>query len=254
MAVISLRRRKWPVRGRKRPETGLSAAAGGSLIWAQSPKFCAVSAGVGRAIRECLNWGDWRRERNCRRTLSASIFNDLLTTRILVGCCLKNPGTCCAAASIRLPGGAGARLQRSHRAPAGTQQVRARKRCRRWCCSAPNAALDHRHAPSLYFQTGLPKIHLVLVGERARSGTGGTAQQRAGDRMIEQRPPTPPAAAPMAPPDSARSWVLVPHALKTRSDMVAAKAMRFIIRLLCDRGMSRGRNASRRLSKIIHGN
>jgi hypothetical protein len=33
----------------------------------------------------------------------------------------------------------------------------------------------------------------------------------------------------MAPPESARSWVLVPHALNTRSDMVAAKAMRFII-------------------------
>ena len=44
-------RRKWAERDQKRPKTGPSAGVGGSDIWAQSPRFCAVSAGVGRAIK-----------------------------------------------------------------------------------------------------------------------------------------------------------------------------------------------------------
>jgi hypothetical protein len=51
MAVVRLLRRKWAERDEKWPETGPSAGVGGSDIWVQSPRFCAVSACVGRAIK-----------------------------------------------------------------------------------------------------------------------------------------------------------------------------------------------------------
>jgi hypothetical protein len=44
IAVVQLRERKWPERGAKRPETVPQAGAGGSVVWAQSPTFCAVQA------------------------------------------------------------------------------------------------------------------------------------------------------------------------------------------------------------------
>ena len=51
MAVVRLRRRKWLVRARKRPEMGLPAGAGGSEVRPQTPAFCGVPNGA-RALKE----------------------------------------------------------------------------------------------------------------------------------------------------------------------------------------------------------
>ena len=114
------------------------------------------------------------------------IFNDLRTTRILVDVAyrildlLRRPPFACQAGPVRACNAA------IERPPAPSSFASASAAAAALLAGAPNATRDHRHGVAL-LPNRLAEIDLVLVGERARSGTSGTAQQRAGDRMIEQQ-------------------------------------------------------------------
>ena len=70
MAVVQLRRRKWPEKGRKRPEVGLSRGTWEFGQFARSGRILRASDRYSGLEKECPDWASWRRERSCRQTLS----------------------------------------------------------------------------------------------------------------------------------------------------------------------------------------
>jgi hypothetical protein len=70
MAVVRLLRRKWAEKDKK----GLKWAIEGSwwfrTIWPGMAAFCSIPTANPGAEKACREWGDWRRERSCRQTLS----------------------------------------------------------------------------------------------------------------------------------------------------------------------------------------
>jgi hypothetical protein len=70
MAVVRLLRRKWAERDEKRPETGASSRSSWFGQFARNGRSLRLSDRGSGAEKECPDRAYWRRERNCRRTLS----------------------------------------------------------------------------------------------------------------------------------------------------------------------------------------
>jgi hypothetical protein len=90
MAVVKLRRRKRPLEARKRPETGLSAGAGGSEVRPKTPAFCGLQSAI-QTLKKNVPNGETGGATRTVLEPSLVVFQRLMDHTNFGACCLKNP-------------------------------------------------------------------------------------------------------------------------------------------------------------------